>query len=113
MEKRNKTSGGVVSFWSYVLPESARLEYPAYSTRCHWPVFPLALGSTRKTRLGDPPEAGADTAGQGQPRGVNGACSEKPAKADVSDPCAGTRHGGTPRLRGSPPVLTDPLPPSL
>ena len=66
MEKLNKTSGGVVSFWSSVLLDSARLEYPAYPMRSQWPLFPLALGSTRETRLRDPPEAGADTAGQGQ-----------------------------------------------
>lgn len=50
--------------------------------------------------------------GRAYREGSAGSASEKPAKDDVPDPCAGTRHGGTPRRKGTPPVLTVPLLPS-
>lgn len=39
----------VISFWSSTLLTRAPPGQPEYPTQCHWPVFPLALGSTHDT----------------------------------------------------------------
>lgn len=66
----------------------------------------------RETRLGTLQKQALTLHGRANRENRAGRASEKPAKADVPDPGAGTRHDGTPRRRG--PCLSSPshfLPP--
>lgn len=81
-------------------------EVNGLSSHWHWaPRAKPGCGTLQKQAL--------TLQGRANREGRTERASQKPAKADVPDPCAETRHGGTPRRKGTLPVLTVPLPPSL
>lgn len=97
----------VISFWSSTLLTRAPPKQPADPTQCHWPVFPLALGST------------GDTGARGRPRRAGpigktkrGAPQKNPPKQRHPTPALALGMGDA-KSQGDPPVLLSPFPPAL
>lgn len=122
--KKTKHLVRVISFWSSTLLTRAPPEQPAYPTQSHWPVFPLALGSTGDTGAGGHPRRAGPIG-----RTERDAPRRNPPKQRHPRPQRRHQARGTPRRRETrlcsrahflPPsvrrprevILTSPQPPS-